>query len=122
MMPDPATRRRQAALRGQAAEVRALTYLQQQGLQLLERNFSCRCGEIDLIMRDQQVLVFIEVRQRSIALFGGAAASVTAAKQTRLWRTAEVYLQRYTALPRCRFDLIAIQGGELSWIRDIISE
>lgn len=114
-------KREQAAARGKAAEARALAYLQQQGMQLLERNFSCRCGEIDLIMHEQQTLVFVEVRQRSSAQYGGAAASVTAAKQIRLWRTAEYYLQRYPKPPRCRFDLIAIEGGELNWLRNIIS-
>ena len=121
MNPGPANKRQQAALRGQAAEARALAFLQQQGLQLLEQNFTCRCGEIDLIMRDKQTLVFIEVRQRSSAQFGGAAASVTVVKQARLWRTAEYFLQRYATPPSCRFDLIAIQGNELSWIRHIIS-
>lgn len=121
MKPDLSAQRRQAALRGQAAEARALRYLQQQGMQLVERNFICRYGEIDLIMREQQTLVFVEVRQRSSMQFGGAAASVTAAKQARLWRTAEVFLRRYATPPGCRFDLIAIQGGDLSWIRHIIS-
>lgn len=121
MNSGPASKRQQAALRGAAAEARALAYLQQQGMQLLERNFSCRCGEIDLIMREQQTVVFVEVRQRSSAQFGGAAASVTAVKQARLWRTAEYYLQRYASAPSCRFDLIAIQGAELSWIRHIIT-
>ena len=121
MNSDPLARRQQAALRGQAAEARALAYLQQQGMQLVERNFSCRFGEIDLIMREQQTVVFVEVRQRSSAQFGGAAASVTAAKQGKLWRTAEVFLRRYTTPPGCRFDLIAIQGGDLNWIRNIIT-
>lgn len=122
MKPDSANKQQQAALRGQAAEARALAYLQQQGMQLVERNFSCRCGEIDLIMREQQTLVFVEVRQRTSTRFGGAAASVTAVKQARLWRTAEYYLQRYAAPPGCRFDLIAIQGDELNWIRHIIGQ
>ncbi len=121
MNSDPAARRQQAALRGQQAEARALAYLQQQGMQLIERNFTCRFGEIDLIMREQQTVVFVEVRQRSSAQFGGAAASVTAAKQGKLWRTAEVFLRRYGKPPSCRFDLIAIQGGVLDWIRNIIS-
>lgn len=121
MNSDPLARRQQAALRGQAAETRALAYLQQQGMQLVERNFSCRFGEIDLIMREQQTVVFVEVRQRSSAQFGGAAASVTAAKQGKLWRTAEVFLRRYTTLPSCRFDLIAIQDGDWNWIRNIIT-
>jgi putative endonuclease len=117
--------RKQALQRGSAAEARALDYLQQQGLSLIEQNFSCRWGEIDLIMREVQTLVFVEVRQRSSKLFGGAAASVGAGKQARMWHTAEYYLQSKGLaagrMPPCRFDLIAIDGEQLSWIKDIIS-
>ena len=111
-----------AACRGQAAEEQALAYLQRQGMQLVERNFSCRCGEIDLIMREKQTLVFVEVRQRSSRRFGGALASVTVAKQARLWQTASFYLQQFARPPACRFDLVAIDGNELSWLQDIICQ
>ena len=87
----------------------------------MEQNFSCRWGEIDLILRDQETLVFVEVRQRSSARFGGAAASVSAGKQAKLWRTAEVYLQRIRRIPVCRFDLIAIDGDQLEWMRHILT-
>lgn len=117
--------RKQALKRGAEAEARALVYLQQQGLTLIERNFSCAWGEIDLIMREAQTLVFVEVRQRSSKRFGGAAASVGSSKQDRLWRTAELYLQRYgqgsARLPPCRFDLFAVDGEQVEWIKDIIS-
>lgn len=111
-----------AASRGQAAEEQALRYLEQQGMVLIERNFSCRCGEIDLIMRAKQTLVFVEVRQRSSRRFGGAVASVTVTKQARLVQTAALYLQRFARPPACRFDLVAIDGDMLEWLQDIICQ
>ena len=120
MLRPPSASRLQAAERGRQAEARALAYLAQQGLQLIERNFSCRWGEIDLIMRQKQTLVFIEVRQRTHSSYGDAAASVSYAKQTRLWRSAEHYLQRYVQWPPCRFDLIAFDGEQISWLQDVI--
>ncbi len=108
---------------GDAAEVRALTYLQNQGLVLVERNYrvaggpSRRGGEIDLIMRDRDgTLVFIEVRQRSSSDWGGAAASVTGVKQRRLIRTAQHYLLRLAVWPPCRFDVIAVEDDALAWL------
>jgi putative endonuclease len=103
---------------GQAGEDAALAYLQQQGLVLVKRNFRCKGGEIDLIMRDGATLVFVEVRQRADSRHGGAAASVTPAKQGRLVLTAQVFLQRYRTLPACRFDVIAIDGGAISWLKN----
>jgi putative endonuclease len=107
-------------LSGQAGEDAALAYLQQQGLLLAERNFRCKGGEIDLIMQDGASLVFVEVRQRADMRHGGAAASVTPAKQARLLRAAQVFLQRYRALPVCRFDVIAIDDGQLAWLKNAI--
>ena len=106
--------------RGQRAEDRALAYLQQQGLVLLDRNYRCRFGEIDLVMQERQLLVFVEVRSRRSAAFGGAAASVSGVKQRRLWQTAEHYLMQYTRPPVCRFDLVAIDGGSLSWLPNVL--
>lgn len=106
---------------GDAAEERALLYLQSQGLQLVQRSFLCKGGEIDLIMRDDKYLVFVEVRQRADARFGGAVASVTLAKQKRLVHAAQVYLQGVRNQPPCRFDLIAIEGEQLQWLKNIIS-
>lgn len=105
---------------GAAAEDGALEYLQRQGLSLVERNFRCKGGEIDLIMRDRQALVFVEVRKRADARHGGAAASVTARKQARLIIAAQVFLQRYRELPACRFDVVAIDGKELNWLKNAI--
>jgi len=103
----------------------ALEYLQQQGLSLLERNFRCKMGEIDLIMSDKaDGLLFVEVRYRKNAQFGGAAASVTQNKQNKLIRTAQLYLQIKHLSDRCysRFDVIALSGAkppyQLEWIKD----
>jgi putative endonuclease len=108
-------------LQGRLAEERALVYLQQQGLVCVTRNYACRFGEIDLVMQEGPVLVFVEVRWRTNPHFGGAAASVSLAKQQRIWRTAEHYLMRYRSQPACRFDVVAIDGEILSWLRAAIS-
>jgi putative endonuclease len=105
---------------GEAGEDAALRYLLKQGLQLVKRNFRCKGGEIDLIMREREGLVFVEVRQRADRNFGGAAASITPAKQRRLVVAAQLYLQRYRQPPPCRFDVVAIDGKELEWLRNVI--
>jgi len=107
-------------LAGDAGEDRALAYLEQQGLSLLQRNFRCRGGEIDLIMKDKSALVFVEVRKRTPSRFGGAAASIDMHKQTRLTTAAQVYLQSLRTVPPCRFDVVAIDGEQLNWIRNAI--
>ncbi len=106
---------------GRIAEDRALAYLQTQGLVLIKRNFRTRRGEIDLIMRDADTLVFVEVRQRRSRQFGDAAASITAVKRARLWRCAECFLQRYPSASSCRFDAVCIDGEALTWLRHIFS-
>ena len=105
---------------GDAAEQRALLFLQAQGLTLVERNFRCKGGEIDLVMRDAGTLVFVEVRKRADTRHGGAAASVTARKQARLIVAAQVFLQRYRMPPPCRFDIIAIDGDVMDWLKNAI--
>jgi putative endonuclease len=109
---------------GDSGEARALAYLQQQGLKLVERNYrvargpSRRAGEVDLILRDRDgTLVFVEVRVRASRQAGGAAASVTPAKRLRLAYAAQHYLMRLASLPACRFDVVAIDGAELQWLR-----
>lgn len=109
--------------RGDEGEERALLYLQQQGLALVERNYrvargpGARGAEVDLIMRDRDgTLVFIEVRQRADGEHGGAAASVTRGKQRRCILGAKFYLQQLSVWPPCRFDVVAIDGDELSWL------
>ena len=109
---------------GLAAEQRALDYLQQQGLKLIAANYRSRFGEIDLILRDGDVLVFAEVRMRSSQDFGGARASITSAKQAKLIKTAQHYLMQFTRPPACRFDAVllgAANSGTIEWIRDAFS-
>ncbi len=98
----------------------ALRHLKRQGLRFVEANFSCKGGEIDLIMRDGDSLVFVEVRQRADRRHGGAAASITPAKIRRLVRAAQVYLLRFPKMPACRFDVVAIDGDQLEWLRNVI--
>ena len=97
--------------RGKDAEQHALLYLSKQKLRLIEQNFNCRFGEIDLIMQDGECIVFIEVRLRTHAEFGGAAASVTITKQRKIIKTAQLYLNQHPRLQNknCRFDVIAYE-------------
>jgi putative endonuclease len=106
---------------GALAERWAADFLQQHGLQLLAQNYRCRAGEIDLIMRDGEVLVFVEVRLRSNHDFGGAAASIDQRKQQRIIRTAQHYLTTLPRLPPCRFDAVLLesaQGKAVRWLKN----
>ncbi len=105
---------------GQAWEGRALAFLQARGMTLVEANFSCKCGEIDLIVRDHGELVFVEVRQRAADAQVSAAASITPAKQRRVRKAAQTYLQRFERMPPCRIDVIAIDGERLDWLPNAI--
>ena len=109
---------------GAAAEDQALQWLQQRGLALVQRNYRvargprARGGEIDLVMRAADgTLVFVEVRARSSPSHGGAAASVTAAKQRSLVFAAHNFLLRYASPPPCRFDVLAIDGRQIQWLQ-----
>ena len=112
----------QTIARGQQAEQLALAHLRTHQLQLLETNYHCRHGEIDLIMRDQQQLVFVEVRYRQSDAFGGSLESVDSRKQAKIQATAEHYLQSKPRLKfdACRFDVVAmagdIQAPSIDWI------
>ena len=113
---------------GDAAEDRALAWLRSRGLMLVQRNYRlargpyARGGEIDLVMRDADgTLVFIEVRARADARRGGAAASVTPAKQRSVVLAAQHYLQRWPAPPPCRFDVLAIEGDQVHWLQAAFS-
>jgi len=108
---------------GDRAEDRALAHLQAQGLRLVCRNYRLAGGphqrgaEIDLILRAPDgTLVFVEVRARRSAGHGGAAGSVTGAKQRRIVRAAQHYLMGLATLPPCRFDVVAIDGDGLQWL------
>ena len=106
-------------LQGELAEQKALNYLSQQGLQLQERNFRCRSGELDLIMTDKQTLVIVEVRFRKNNHYGSAAESVTVSKQSRIIAATQVYLSRHPTNSAIRFDVIAISGNfEINWIKN----
>jgi putative endonuclease len=94
-----------------------------QGLCLVAQNVRCRVGEIDLIMWDGPVLVFVEVRYRRRSGYGGAANSVNHAKQLRIRRASLWWLQQHHAnsLPACRFDVYTLDGGEATWIKNAFS-
>ena len=113
--------------RGHETESFACDFLKRQGLKFIERNFRCRYGEIDLIMRDSDTLVFVEVRYRNNNNFGGAVSSITAAKQKRLQTTAEIYLQKTSnSTAHVRFDVIALADSntpeqfEVEWIKNAL--
>lgn len=97
---------------GEQMESIALHYLQKQGLRLLERNFQCYSGEIDLIMRDKVQVIFVEVRHRANSAYGSALESITPAKIHKLNKAAMFYLQRkkwlYTV--SSRFDVVTLDG------------
>ncbi|MBT9569148.1 MAG: YraN family protein [Thiobacillus sp.] len=110
-------------LLGQSAEKRAERFLAAQGLSCVARNWRCRFGEIDLIMQDGETRVFVEVRMRSRADFGGAAASVTPAKQKKLIATARQYLTTLNTLPPCRFDVVALSADAApEWIKNAFDD
>ena len=113
-------RRTEKQLSGRAGEDEALAHLETQGLTLVQRNFRCKGGEIDLVMKEGASLVFVEVRKRADMRHGGAAASVTAGKQRRLISAAQLFLQRYKMPPACRFDVVAIEGGRIDWLKNVI--
>jgi len=111
---------------GAAAEHAAEQWLLQRGLTTVARNWRCKAGEIDRIMFDGKTLVFVEVRCRSNPDFGGAAASVTRAKQRRLLRAAELYLLQHAQYQQhtCRFDVMLAtspQTDNWQWLQDAFS-
>jgi putative endonuclease len=109
---------------GQGAEERAWAHLQHAGLSLVARNYrvargpNARGGEIDLICRERDgTLVFVEVRARASASHGGAAASVGAAKRASLVFAAQRFIASLPVVPPCRFDVVAIDGDDLRWLK-----
>ncbi len=115
-------------LRGKLFEDRAARMLRRAGLTLITRNYRCKLGEIDLVCRDGDTLVFVEVRYRSSRGYAGAAASVTAGKQRKLLATAQHYLQKHQLSEQtpCRIDVVAIDAGqrpgedEIQWLKNAI--
>ena len=108
---------------GARAESLCEKLLRGYGLRILERNWQCRLGEIDLIAEEGDTVVFAEVRMRSGPAFGGAAESITAAKRARILAAARFYLTRRAEAP-CRFDVLLVgpDGGRVEWIRNAFSE
>ncbi len=115
--------------KGQAAEDIASRYLQKQGLVSVDSNFFSRCGEIDLIMRDNDYLVFIEVRYRKQTDYGHPLETITYSKQQKILKTVQYFLLKhpeFSSLP-CRIDAVAISAGKhhyaeenIEWIRNAI--
>ena len=95
---------------GREAETRALTFLRHQGLRLVRRNYACKLGELDLVMSDKNVLVFVEVRHRTRTRAGSAEESIDQGKRRRLRRAAAHYMQTFgmTDTRPCRFDIITL--------------
>lgn len=105
---------------GVAAEKAAADYLVRAGLKIVARNWRCRHGELDIVAREGATLVFVEVRQRSSSEFGGAAASIGAAKRAKLVAAAQAYLQTLPCVPPCRFDAVCIDGRQVAWLKSCI--
>ncbi len=110
---------------GDQFEQHAAQWLRDRGQQVLAKNFRARTGEIDLITREQNLLVFVEVKARSHPGFGGAAITVDRRKQARILRTAQVFLRRHPQYAHfaCRFDVLAFEPPqspgefEIRWIK-----
>jgi len=120
----PRAERERALASGARAEALAASYLASQGLALVARNVRSRFGEIDLVCRDGATLVFVEVRLRRSARFGGAAESITAAKRARLVAACESYLATLRTTPPCRIDAVlvdALDPARVQWLRDVVA-
>ena len=105
--------------RGASAEADATSALIAAGYRIVETNFACKAGELDIIARDGEILVFVEVRSRADGAHGHAAEMVSPAKRTQVTRVARVYLQaREPVFDECRFDVVAITGDTVDIIKD----
>ena len=111
--------------KGLRYEDRALKYLRNRGLRLLQHNYTCRCGEIDLIMREGECICFIEVKFRVSMTYGGAAYSIPLTKRRKIIKTALFYIAGHRQLASCplRFDAFLIQrqpdgSDRINWIRN----
>ncbi|MFI5349702.1 MAG: YraN family protein [Elusimicrobiota bacterium] len=101
---------------GKKAEDLAAAYLQTKGLTIIEKNFLARVGEIDIVAKDGDEVVFVEVRARASREYGGAAASVGGAKRRKLIKAAQLWLQARNWDGACRFDVVAVDAGRLEHI------
>lgn len=105
---------------GGSYEAKAAAFLQEKGLQILERNFRCRTGEVDLIAKDGKYLVFVEVKYRRYEISGGPLDAVDRHKQRMICKVAEYYLLTHGHsfdIP-CRFDVIGFEQDRICWVRD----
>lgn len=110
---------------GAQAERLAEAFLVARGLEPIARNYRTRRGEIDLIMRDGETLVFVEVRLRSNRYFGDGTDSITARKRMRIVAAAQAYLQPLVRTPACRFDVVSLSklhASGIEWVRDAFGE
>ena len=110
---------------GDAWELKARRWLEGKGLRFVAANVRGRGGEIDLIMKDGLTIVFVEVRYRQSSRFGGAASSVTLAKQQKLLQTAHLWLARHNGsfdTVDCRFDVVAFTGNAIDWLKNAFGE
>lgn len=110
--------------KGTIAEDAAAEFLVGRGLELLQRNYRCRFGEIDLVLREGRTLVFVEVRYRGSRSFGSAAESITAAKREKLLRAARHYMAAHRQFPSCRFDAVLLNGDipDIEWVMNAFGE
>jgi putative endonuclease len=108
---------------GDAHESIALAFLERNGLSLVTRNWQCKQGEIDLVMRDAATLIFVEVRKRQSAEFGGAAASIDSSKSKRVERAVNAYLGALPARPDFRIDAVVFDGGNRTpqWVKNVFA-
>lgn len=104
---------------GKEAELQALNYLIQQGLTLVDKNVRYSFGELDLVMRQGDAWIFIEVKYRSSNKFGGAISALSHKQIKRLQKSANHYLQLHRINAPCRFDLIAIDKTQIRWLKNI---
>ncbi|MFD2097539.1 YraN family protein [Corallincola platygyrae] len=108
---------------GEAHEQNARKYLERQGLSFVTANFHCRGGEIDLVMRDKDTWVFVEVKYRQSDHFGGSISAVNGQKAAKLVHSVRVYLQQHKMnenVTPCRIDVVAITGDQYEWIQNAI--
>ena len=104
---------------GNAFETLAAEYLEKSGMKVIEKNFFCKMGEIDLIAIDENYLVFVEVKYRTDKKKGAAKEAVTFSKMRKISRTADYYIMKnYKTFPNVRFDVVAIEDGHLEHIKN----
>lgn len=107
-------------LQGKRAEQQAARYLKRLGYRILKRNHRTRRGELDLVARDGDCLVFVEVKARNSGAFGPPEEALTPTKQRRLWRAAQEYLQAHPWAGPVRFDVVALKSGRIALYRNAL--